>query len=269
MGYNLQVELKGEIMNLKKVLLLVLSICMVSLLYGCIAEPQAEVEVTATSETEIIPEKVVLNKEVKDISDVENGKTYQTIKYTVVTCENNAVLQNSLDELNAKMKKDAEDFKSENAADIRSFIKDNPDMQEAEYAHTSDITFVRQDEKYACFIEFVYVNTMGAHGMYYQNGHTYDVKTGAKLSIFDFVKDKEELRAFLKKWIQDNNDEYGFFNEAPNVIDSYINGEYELQFYVNGDLTVIFQPYDVAPYAAGLIEVKIDKNLLKVDLGDI
>ena len=110
---------------------------------------------------------------------------------------------------------------------------------------------------------------MGAHGMYYQNGYTYDVKTGKKLGILDFVNDKEELRAYLKKWIQDKSDEYGFFDEAPNAIDAYIDGEYELQFYINKDLTVMFQPYDIAPYAAGLIEVKLDKSLLKVDLGDI
>ena len=256
-------------MSLKKVVLVATSICILSLLFGCVAKTETVVNDAASGETASAPAEVVLNKEVKDISDIENDKTYQTIKYTVVTCENNAALQKSLDELNAKMKKDAEDFKRDNASEIRNFIKDNPEMQEAEFAHTSEISLVRYDDKYLCFIEFIYVNTMGAHGMYYQNGYTYDVKTGEKLSVLDFVKDKEELRTFLKKWIQDNNDEYGFFDDALNTVDSYINGEYELQFYINKDLTVMFQPYDIAPYAAGLIEVKIDKELLKVDLGDI
>jgi len=256
-------------MSLKKIIFIITSICMASLLFGCIANTNTKVNTIDNGETGAAAKELVVNKEVKDISDVEDGKTYQTIKYTVITCENNEVLQKSLDELNAKMKKDAENFKAEHAEEIRNFIKENTDMQEAEYANTSDITFVRQDDRYLCFIEFVYTNTMGAHGMYYQNGYTYDVKTGQKLGIFDFVKDKEELRAYLKKWIQDKSDEYGFFDEAPNAIDAYIDGEYELQFYINKDLTVMFQPYDIAPYAAGLIEVKLDKSLLKVDLGDI
>ena len=242
---------------------------MASLLFGCIANTNTKVNTIDNGETGAAAKELVVNKEVKDISDVDDGKTYQTIKYTVITCENNEVIQKSLDELNAKMKKDAENFKAEHAEEIRNFIKENTDMQEAVYANTSDITFVRQDDKYLCFIEFVYTNTMGAHGMYYQNGYTYDVKTGKKLGILDFVNDKEELRAYLKKWIQDKSDEYGFFDEAPNAIDAYIDGEYELQFYINKDLTVMFQPYDIAPYAAGLIEVKLDKSLLKVDLGDI
>lgn len=257
-------------MSLKKIIFIITSICMASLLFGCIAKTETKVNATVNTEASSDTKELVVNKEVKDISDVEDGKTYQTIKYTVITCENNEVLQKSLDELNAKMKKDAENFKAEHAEEIRSFIKENTDMQEAEYANTSDITFVRQDDKYLCLIEFVYTNTMGAHGMYYQNGYTYDVKTGQKLGIFDFVKDKEELRAYLKKWIKDNSNEYDFFDEASNAtIDAYVDGEYELQFYINKDLTVMFQPYDIAPYAAGLIEVKLDKSLLKVDLGDI
>lgn len=256
-------------MSLKKGIFVAASICMASLLFGCAAKTENKVNVNESSDSSKVAEKVIVSKEEKDISDIEDGKTYQVIKYVVLTCENNAAIQKSLEELNAKMKKDAEDFKRENAESIRSFIKDNPEMESAEYANTSDVTFVRQDDEYLCFIEFVYTNTMGAHGMYYQNGYTYDVKTGKKLDIYDFVRDKEELRTYLKKWVQDRSDEHGFFDEAASTIDSYIDGEYELQFYINKGLTVMFQPYDIAPYAAGLIEVKLDKELLKVDLGDI
>lgn len=254
-------------MSFKKVIFSVLFLSSVSLLYSC--KKEASVNVAETKTEEKVPEKVAVTSESIDISDIEDGKTYQTIRYSVVKCDNNESIQASLNSLNEKMKSDAENFKSENRDAIRQFLKDNPDMPEAEYSYTSDIGFVRQDDKYLSFMEFVYTNTMGAHGMYYQNGHTYDVKSGKNLELTDFVKDKEELRTFLKNWLKEHSDEYGFFDEAEETIDSYIDGKYELQFYVNNDLIVMFQPYDIAPYAAGLIEVVVDKNLLKVDLGDI
>ena len=256
-------------MKIKKVLFVALLASSVSLIYSCKGGKEVANNVAETKNEEIKPEKVAVTNESVDISDIEDGKTYQTIRYSVVKCDNNELIQASLNTLNEKIKKEAENFKSENKNSVREFVKENPNMAEAQYSYTSDIGFIRQDEKYLSFIEFVYTNTMGAHGMYYQNGYTYDVKSGKKLELTDFVKDKEELRTFLKNWLKEHSDEYGFFDEAESTIDGYINGEYELQFYINKDLIVMFQPYDVAPYAAGLIEVVVDKNLLKVDLGDI
>lgn len=201
-----------------------------------------------------------------DISDIEDGKTYQTIKYAVVTYKDNKPLQDSLDVLNSNMKKAAEDFKTNNKEGIREFIKEVPEMQDAEYTHTSDIATTRNDKKYLSLTEFVYENTMGAHGNYVQYGHVYDVKTGKKLELYDFVNDKEELRTYLKEWVDNNKDSMGLFSEAKDTVDAYINGEYELQFYIDNKLTIMFQAYDVAPYAAGLIEIALDDKLLKVKL---
>lgn len=259
-------------MNFKRFLLFCLFTCWVTILFACKNELKSESSASINVETSNDESKVVeleapvLKVDSVDISDVEGGKTYQTIRYAVVTCKNNQALQESLDTLNANMKKDAEDFKVNNKEGIRDFIKEIPDMQDAEYSHTSDIAITRNDNKYLSLTEFVYVNTMGAHGNYVQNGHVYDVETGNKLGLYDFVKDKEELRNYLKEWVDNNKDSMGLFDEAKDTIDAYINGEYELQFYIDNKLTIMFQTYDVAPYAAGLIEIGLDDKLLKVKL---
>lgn len=262
-------------MSFKKFLSLALMLSLVVTLFACKAETIFENSVSANSdikngnvdESETFePDDAILSVESIDISDIEDGKTYQTIRYAVITCNNNKSLQNSLDVLNAEMKKEAEDFKNNNKRVIREFIKEFPDMQDAEFSHTADIAFTRNDTKYLSFTEFIYKNTMGAHGNYVQNGHVYDVKTGKKLGLYDFVKDKEELRKYLKNWADEHKEDMGLFDEAKDVIDAYINGEYELQFYIDNKLTIMFQPYDVAPYAAGLIEISLDDELLKVKL---
>ena len=84
----------------------------------------------------------------------------------------------------------------------------------------------------------------------------------------DFIKDKEELRAFLKNWLSEHANDIGAFDNASETIDSYIDGKYPLQFFITNGLTVMFQPYDIAPYAAGLIEIPVDDDLLKENLND-
>ena len=259
-------------MSFKKFLSVILFTCLVTTLFACKPESKSEnsASVNAESETteskEVELEAPVISIDSVDISDVEGGKTYQSIRYAVVTCKNNQALQESLDTLNADMKKAAEDFKVNNKDGIREFIRDVPDMQDAEYTHTSDIAITRNDNKFLSLTEFIYENTMGAHGNYVQDGHVYDVRTGKKLGLYDFVNDKEELRSYLKEWVDNNRDNMGLFNEAKDTIDAYINGEYDLQFYIESKLTITFQPYDIAPYAAGLLEVELDDKLLKVKL---
>ena len=258
-------------MSFKKFLLFCLLTCWITTLFACKPESKSEnsaavnVENGNAESKDVEIEVPVLSIDSVNIPDVEDGKTYQTIRYTVVTCKNNQPLQESLDILNANMKKEAEDFKSDNKEGIRDFIKEVSDMPDAEFAHTSDIAIARNDKRFLSLTEFVYENMMGAHGNYVQNGHTYDVKTGQKLGLYDFVKDKEELRKFLKDWADKHADDMGLFDEVNDTIDAYVDGKYELQFYIgNNNLIVMFQPYDVAPYAAGLIEVDVDDELLKV-----
>lgn len=204
-----------------------------------------------------------------DISDIEGDKTYQIIRYSVLTCSDDNTLQDLLDDLNASMKNDAESFANQNKSEIREFLKEHPDMPEAEYTHTSDISVQRNDGKYLSLTEFVYENMMGAHGMYVELGHVYDVQNGKKLELTDLINDKQELATFLKKWVSDHNDEYGTFDYANDTIDAYVKEEYDLEFYLTSELIVVFQPYDIAPYAAGLIEIKVDDDLLKVRIDDI
>ena len=260
-------------MSFKKFSVIILLTCLLTTIFACKNETKSDKNASAnvkaldTEESEDLKiDPSVFSVDTVDISDIEDGKTYQIIKYAVVKYKDNKALQDSLDELNANMKKAAEDFKTNNREGIRDFIKEVPEMQDAEYTHTSDIATTRNDKKYLSLTEFVYENTMGAHGNYVQYGHVYDVKTGKKLGLYDFVKDKEELRNYLKEWVDNNKDSMGLFDEAKDTIDAYINGEYELQFYIDNKLTVMFQTYDVAPYAAGLIEIALDDKLLKVKL---
>ena len=228
----------------------------------------ANLKGVAETSTAANDEDLVLTMEAKDISDVENGKIYQNITYSVLEYRNNLAMQKSLDELNEESKTAAEKFKKDNKQYVREYINGTGN-RDAEYAYNSDMTFSHHGEKYLSIVEKIYINTMGAHPITIVKGHTYDVETGKKLTLNDFITDTNELKSFLKDWVKNQKEDY-FYPEAGEAIDKYFNGEYEMQFALYGnEFHVIFQQYDIAPYAAGIIEVNVDKKLLKVDLNDI
>ena len=255
----------------KKVLVSLSLVLMVSLMVSC-SSGISVVKETSNSETKTVEtsaaaknEKLTVKIEKVDISDIENGKTYQEIKYPVITC-NDTTLQKSLDELNKKLKENAEEFKYLNRNEIRNLIVERND-ENSMYSNDTDAEVSYQGKNYLSIVTNGYVFTMGAHGGSVISGYNYDIKTGKLLKLEDFIKDKEELRKFLKDWIS-KQDKDMFFEWANETVDQYLdNAEYELQCSIkDGKLSVVFQQYDIAPYAVGIIEVPIDKKLLKVDI---
>lgn len=254
--------------DLKKFMVAVFAMVLALAFVACKSNVIVEKAVDESAGTQINEEEIVLTIETVDISDIENGKTYQEIKYPIVEYKNNSAMKKSIDELNAKEKTEAEKFKEENKTNIREFIKEFKE-ESAEYSYDSSTTCTHHSDKYLSLLNNIYTFTMGAHGGTIVSGYTYDIKTGKKLTLKDFIKDMDELKKFLKEWVKNQKDDI-FYPEAGETIDKCFNGEYELQFALVGkELRVYFQEYDIAPHAAGIIEVSVDKNLLKVDLNDI
>ena len=204
-----------------------------------------------------------VNKEVVDISDIENGRVYQAIKYAKLSVANEKT-QKLLDVVNDNLKKDAESFKADNKEYVRESAKDS-ELPEYKYEYDStDVVVTENNDKYLSLRIFTYINMMGAHPTYYIEGHVFDVKDGKELKINGIVKDKEALRNYLVDWCDKNRDSAGLFDEYRSTINGYVDGEYELQFYKEGGETfVVFQTYDIAPYAAGAIHVKLPAEILK------
>ena len=245
-------------------------VCGISLV-ACVEEVSVVKETQTTEvkieETTVVAksEKLTFNIEKVDISDIEDEKTYQEIKYPVITC-NDPTLQKSLDAANKELKEVAEEFKYLNRNEVRNQIVEMND-ENIVYASDTDASVSYQGNNYLSIVTNRYVFTMGAHGSTQINGYNYDIKTGKRLKLFDFIKDKEELRKYLKDWTK--KQEEGMIAEwAEGTIDEYLDtDELELQCAIkDGELSVIFQQYDIAAYAVGIIEVPIDKSLLKVDI---
>lgn len=114
------------------------------------------------------------------------------------------------------------------------------------------------------------VVTISSSYSYYSGGaHPYggdwpvsiDVKTGKELKLGDVVKDVDAMYEYVTAAIKEKYADYldEFFNiNDDDPFAGFKSGEYTQGFAVDYDgLTIIFNPYDIAAYAAGQQIIKI------------
>ena len=215
--------------------------------------------------------KVLINK--VDISDIEDGKVYQDIQYSQIIYKNNSKFQKSLDVLNEELKKEAEKFKNDNKDAIREYLPDyikfmGTDGENAKYVYDSDISVSFENDNYISLTTNIYEFLLGAHGGTIIKCYTYDKKTGSKLTLDDFIKSRDDLKEFVKVWIKRESEKDDiFFPDAMDTVDTLLGENGSIEFCLNNiGLSIIFQQYDIAPYAYGIIEIPVDKQLLKDNL---
>ncbi len=117
-----------------------------------------------------------------------------------------------------------------------------------------------------------YSNAGGVHPNIYYQFYVVEKRTGKAVSIEEILEPygiaKDVLEVYVAEKIKEENaDElYQFENEEDyqKVIRSFLE---ENQWYLNGrGLVVLANPYDIAPYAAGVIECKIPYEVLEQGL---
>ncbi|RHM55828.1 DUF3298 and DUF4163 domain-containing protein [Mitsuokella sp. AF33-22] len=114
-----------------------------------------------------------------------------------------------------------------------------------------------EDEQVVSIVICEYKWTGGAHGMPNYIGLNYDKATGEKLPLSYFVRltpaDRVQVLGFP------------VYNARDEVIPDKDLSQYRwdnaisTNYYMlgNGDLALIYQPYDLAPYAAGVTHIKL------------
>ena len=119
------------------------------------------------------------------------------------------------------------------------------DLEDKTYA-----TVLRADDTVFSFREQNYSYYGGAHGGYGVGGRAYDVQTGRQLSLSDIVADGEELKALTAKQLDET---YGdiFFEDVYAAIDRYALQDFTWEL-DNSGVTLIFNQYELAPYAEGV-----------------
>ena len=114
----------------------------------------------------------------------------------------------------------------------------------------------RADQHMVSILEEFSDYSGGAHGMYGCSGVNYDTETGKELWINDIIKQTDLLTGIITDKLYDKYSQDTFYENIEEQIMAYEPETYNWTMNDQG-LTFYFNPYEIAPYAAGLLTVTL------------
>lgn len=167
-------------------------------------------------------------------------------------------LARALDEENAALEEGMtssfEDLR-EMAAEYRENVGDE---FEAHFYQKSTDSIVRADSCVLSIQEAYEDYLGGVHGYHGCFGFNYDARTGKKLGIWDILNDRQQTKSIVKEKLDARYGEEWYIVPIDETLDAYLSGESEFNFLVDYDgITIVFNPYEIASYAAGVLTVSI------------
>lgn len=135
---------------------------------------------------------------------------------------------------------------------------------------TTDLSYAIQWNKND-LLSFTMISSQwfgGAHPSYEQLSYTYDLRTGKRLSVTDLLNlSEKEIKTYIAMAFNKEaakHPEIYFEDEIKALLDTKFN----YRFYLGNDGFVFyFNPYEIAPYAAGVVHVTLSyedsKNYIK------
>lgn len=175
----------------------------------------------------------------------DNGSTL-TIMYPQVSVPENEMASRLIMQYFVQEQQKATDF----------FNKDITDDEIMTEEKSYEVTL--NNGKYLSIIDKGYLNyDRAAHPSSWKNGVVFDVETGKQLDWQDIIRPEDE-KAFSLKNINNKI----FLSDYR--LSAFFNGLTELpkNYYLDKNQTIhfLFQQYEIAPYAAGIIDISMGKK---------
>lgn len=169
-------------------------------------------------------------------------------------------LQDVLKALNQSALDDQKSVIDENKEYAEQEYASNPDM--VEYTFDRDILVARSDETVLSMAVMESSYLGGTHSFCATIGRTYDTQTGKELSLKDVVSDYDGIYEYVKTQLEENYDQSMFFEDYQDTLQKMFydeSGDYgTVQWTISQTgLSIYFNQYDLAPYAAGSQQVDI------------
>ena len=184
--------------------------------------------------------------------------SWQEIRLTEESAAAFPALQQSLEAWDA-------DFAA-NAAQMEESLFDPETLEflpeDMELSYEDSIRLLRTDTHVLSFLDEHTEYTGGAHGYYSLRGYSYDVQSGEAISLSDVIPDQDRLRSVLTERLQEEYpvDSYFSMENIADKLAAYGYGK-DLTQYIwalgREGVTFIFNPYEIASYAEGLIQTEV------------
>ena len=205
-------------------------------------------EITAdTKEMQIKNEILQLDVKIPQLSGLKNKKFQKQFNKTL------------LKEAKARIKKvthDAEIYNKQMLEDALTPLK---------FEYVESFVLIKSPSSYASLAFLKYEYSGGAHGLSHQSYLTFDLNNSSIVTLKGLFKEGVDYKKLIDQAIRlqlkerTEKGEYFFtgaagFNGIKDNQEFYINTE--------GQLVIVFNVYEIAPYAAGVIEFTLDSSKL-------
>lgn len=203
-------------------------------------------------------EGVLFTIEKKSIEEKDDKNKYIKINYELINLTDNYFLEDK--NIRDAIKKENDD--EEEAA--KEFDKLLPEVKElfasgegfpATYEYLSNIRVERMDQQVFSYTKEIYQFLAGAHGTTVLAPFNYSIAKKQKLNFWDVVNISTMIEHLNKKLLPMEAD---LFPEYKDYIKD--KGENFDFLVTDSGVKIIFQQYDIAPYATGIITIEFNMN---------
>ena len=178
----------------------------------------------------------------------------------------NAEVFHALDMWNTDEKKRVYERRRKMLAAAKGHFAESPEYFNGYYDSMS-VWINRADSLAVSLLTLPSDYTGGAHGMYGKYGVNFDTATGKKIELSDVFKDAEQTAKVVTERIFANYGEEFLFERTDEKILKDIVQNTASWTLDNDGVTFYFNPYALAPYAAGILTAKVyfdfDKEIFK------
>lgn len=251
------------------------TICL--LVSGC--NPKETVNNSEVKETVATENKVETVKEIKIdyknyeetiYNDEKEAIINLSIKYPVLIDENKSEGTSKINSYYEEVKKDfierVKDFGVEMAEEDIKYAKENK-LDYIPHEYGKNIELVYNENEIMSFLGLEYMNTGGAHPNSIQESYNFDLVTGEKLTLSETmgISKEEALNKVYEKVdseikAKEESEEAYYFEEYPTSIKENFD---DTNFYITEKgITLYYQVYVLAPYAAGYPTFELSKEEL-------
>ena len=230
----------------------------------------------------------VTDKELEEASENTDLPFSTRIQYVKVDESGYDALQKALDKDNADSLELAKEEYSYNA--LKNMVEEN-ESAAVPFVLESTVLKKRADDKVVSYLRESYSQLGGAHPSTFFAGKNYDTKTGSELTLQDVVANYDDVYQYVLDELAKNEkqpeNENCYFDGYEDTVKEmfYGNSDFEsavtdanseetglypmpafsVQWYLGDDgLNILFNDYDIAPYAYGpsLVTIPYDSGLI-------
>jgi hypothetical protein len=205
------------------------------------------------------PEAFSVSKEMKYYSESSGDMLVMSTDYYEMSVEEDGypAVEAILEEANARSAEACEEFVETNREEAQEVVESLDGT--VSYCESITPCIQRADAEIFSFTEGEYIYLGGAHGSYYVTGYTYDTQSGERLMLQDVTSDYDAFYQSVLDRLAEENTDGAFFDTYPETVRQEFYETDGPQWYVTTDeLVLVFNQYDLAPYAAGTITLSYE-----------